>query len=408
MINGLEGIPGSGKSYEATVYHVLHALASGRMVVTNLPLLREKFMAIDPAYGALIVLKRRASPVLGTWDADRMDEDGKGSAFELFPDGHKEPVDPSVTVFGHVWDFYTTWKHPETRQGPLFVIDECHVAFPKIGTLKQVIEWFKLHRHFNVDVLLMTQSFRDADQSISRLMEMLVRCRKASFLGKPDKYIRKVHAGYRGAVISTEERPYKKQFFGLYKSHTQGNSVAESVASDVKPFLVTFKRWSWVVILIGLAFLVALIANKASSKPNIVTKTVTTTKDGIVTETVVAGAVQTPEPQAVAATPPGERNKAEIPEPYESKGFHLTGRASMGDKVIYMFSVSQNGVPVSNVTHKDLERTGYRWVGLTDCAGTLFWQEKAIPVTCDSPQVSMAAVGPSASTNGKGAPTVSN
>lgn len=395
MINGLEGIPGSGKSYEAVVYHVLHALANGRMVVTNLPLLRDKFMAIDPTYGALIVLKRRASPVIGTWDANRMDEDGKGQAFELFPDGHKEPVDPSVTVFGHVWDFHTTWKHPETGNGPLFVIDECHVAFPKIGTSKQVIEWFKLHRHFNVDVLLMTQSFRDSDQSIARLMEMLVRCRKASFLGKPDKYIRKVHAGYRGAVISTEERPYKSQFFGLYKSHTQGNSVAESVAADVKPFLVTFKRWSWAVIALGLLMVLAIIVNKVTVKPKSITKTVSITDTGTVVQTVQAPTPQAPQ---VSASSPVQSNKVEIPEPYASKGFHLTGRASMGDKVLFTFSISQNGLHVSSATHKELERAGYRWVALTDCAGTLFWQEKAIPVTCDVPQVSMAVAGPGGAT----------
>ena len=50
MINGLEGIPGSGKSYEATVYHVLAALQTGRLVITNLPLNVEVFAAIDPAY----------------------------------------------------------------------------------------------------------------------------------------------------------------------------------------------------------------------------------------------------------------------------------------------------------------------------------------------------------------------
>lgn len=393
MINGLEGIPRSGKSYEATVYHVLHALASGRMVITNLPLFRDKFMAMDPAYGALIVMKRRPSPVLGTWSANRFDDDGKGNAYELFPDGHTEPVDPTLPVFGHVWDFYTTWKHPETGQGPLFVIDECHVPFPKIGTPKEVVECFKLHGHFNVDVLLMTQNFREMCAGIASNLEMLIRVRKASFLGKPDVYVRKVHAGFRGPLISTEERPYKKQYFGLYKSHTQGNSVAESTASDVKPFLVTFKRWSWVVMALGVVIVVATIANKASTKPASTTKTVLTTSDGQVVQTLAPGSLQAPTPLP-GASAPGQTKTAEIPEPYESKGFHLTGRASMGDKVLYMFAVSQNGLPVSNVTHKELERAGYRWVALTDCAGTLFWQDKAIPVTCDVPQVSLAAAGP--------------
>jgi zona occludens toxin len=34
-------------------------------------------------------------------------------------------------------------------------------------------------------------------------------------------------------VVSVEERKYKPEFFKLYKSHTQGNSVAEAGAQDV-------------------------------------------------------------------------------------------------------------------------------------------------------------------------------
>ncbi|MHA6613038.1 zonular occludens toxin domain-containing protein [Photobacterium damselae] len=38
MINLIMGRPGGGKSYEAVVYHVLPAIQSGRMVITNLPI----------------------------------------------------------------------------------------------------------------------------------------------------------------------------------------------------------------------------------------------------------------------------------------------------------------------------------------------------------------------------------
>ena len=69
MINGLEGIPGSGKSYEATVYHVLAALQTGRLVITNLPLNVEVFAAIDPSYRSLIQIRRRPAPVLGVWSS---------------------------------------------------------------------------------------------------------------------------------------------------------------------------------------------------------------------------------------------------------------------------------------------------------------------------------------------------
>ncbi|MVT36635.1 hypothetical protein GO497_01295 [Acidovorax citrulli] len=256
MINGLEGIPGSGKSYEAVAYHVLPQLKQGRKVITNLPLLVDMFAAIDPSYANLIEIRRKPGNVLGVWDPDAVDEDGNGEAFRIV-----ENLDPDsdlvkrnlpvfsphegATVFGTVWCYYSTWKHPETGQGPLFIVDECHVPLPATGTSKEVVEWYKLHRHFNVDVLLMTQSFRDANQPIARIIGMLITCRKADVLGKKDSYIRKVKSGYRGAVISTEIRPYKPEYFKLYKSHTQGNSVAESAAGDVSPFIVKFKRFTW-------------------------------------------------------------------------------------------------------------------------------------------------------------------
>lgn len=398
MINGLEGIPGSGKSYEATVYHVLHALANGRMVITNLPLVREKFMAIDPAYGGLIQVKRRSSPILGTWDATRMDDDGHGNAFELFADGHSEQPDVAASVFGTVWDYYTIWKHRDTGQGPLFVIDECHVPLPKIGTEKAVIEWYKLHRHFNVDVLLMTQCFRDMCPPIAKLQEMMVRCRKASFLGKPDHYIRKVHAGFRGDCISTETRPYKKQYFGLYKSHTQGNAVAESLASDVQPFIVKWRRWSWLVIGAGVVMTIGVIANASTKKSKSATSQTMVVENNQVKP--AATATLPAQPSSAPALDVAQPKTESIPEPYENKGLHLTGRMTMGEKTIYTLSVSQNGLPVSNVTHKDLERAGYRFVALTDCAATLFWKEKAISVTCDVPQISQG-VGAAPPASGK-------
>jgi len=236
MITGLEGIPGSGKSYEASVFHVLQALQAGRKVITNLPLDVDRYSAIDPSYRYLLEIRTKPLPIRGTWDANR------SNAFELFADGHLENASVRVPLFGHVWDFYDTWRHPDSGLGALFVVDECHVAFPRIGTDKQVIEWFKLHRHFNCDVLLITQSFRDIDASIAPLLAVLIKVRKADILGKADHYIRKVHGGYRGGLISTEQRKYKPELFGLYRSHTQSTSSSEGKLTDVSPLVV---KWKW-------------------------------------------------------------------------------------------------------------------------------------------------------------------
>ncbi|EJL82440.1 zonula occludens toxin [Polaromonas sp. CF318] len=395
MINGLEGIPGSGKSYEAVVYHVLPALQKGRLVITNLPLLVEMFAAVNPDYRDLIELRTRTQPIRGTWDAERVDEKGNGNAFELFEDGHTEKPDVKVSLFGHVWDYWSEWKHPKTGQGPLFIIDECHVGMPKLGTDPQVVEWYKLHRHFNADVLLGTQNFRDMNSSIAGLLAILIKVRKADILGKADHYIRKTHGGYRGGVVSTEERKYKPEFFKFYKSHTQGNSVAESAAQDMAPFLVKFNRSKWAVFAVGAVAVVwAFWPQPDTPKPAVkrppaaslvqtssagqgVAKAVS---DPVGTVTAVIGKQASDQPVGIN----------EIPEPYGLKGLHVVGQITMNGKTIYVLAVSQNGVQITTVTSSELERIGYRWKALTDCAASLQWKEKVRALTCDSPQITMA------------------
>lgn len=389
MINGLEGIPGSGKSYEAVVYHVLPALQRGRLVITNLPLLVEMFAAVNPDYRNLIQLRTRTQPIRGTWDAEAVDDQSNGEAFKLFEDGHTEKPDPSVSVFGGVWEYYSEWKHPQTGQGPLFIIDECHVAMPSIGTDPQVVEWYKLHRHFNADVLLGTQSFRDMNQPIARLMAILIKVRKADILGKADHYIRKTHGGYRGGVVSTEERKYKPEFFKFYKSHTQGNSVAEAGAQDVAPFIVKFNRFKWGVLALSAVAIVWAFWPEAEKPKSTVKRSpaaqaapvvVKAMAEPVQTVTEVIGKHATDQPTATN----------EMPEPYGLKGLHVVGRMTMRGKTVYVVTVSQNGMPVTTVTSLELEEIGYKWKALTDCAASVQWKEKVRALTCDSPQITMA------------------
>ncbi|MGA0569832.1 zonular occludens toxin domain-containing protein [Variovorax sp. VNK109] len=420
MINGLQGIPGSGKSYESVAFHVLMALKQGRKVITNLPLILEQFGAINPDWLDLIELRWKAQPVRGTWDAERINENtGEGDAFELFEDRHTEQPPEGTRRFGHVWDFYTEWKHPKTGRGPLFIIDECHVPFPKLGTNKQVVEWFKLHRHFNVDVLLMTQNFRDMDQEIAGLIAILVKCRKADVLGKPDHYIRNVHSGYRGALISSEERKYKPEYFGLYKSHTQGNSVGEAEATDVKPFMVKFNRfkWGWIafsVVVTIWAFWPAgdkkkpkpLPAKMAAADAPWQEKLPPDHPARINWELEKAGKLPKWDAEAEAAKyaaqhkdqlsdPSGQASDmqpvatGEMPEPFTSKGIHLTGRMTMKGRTVYTFAISHSAVYVNTVTSLELESMGYRWAPLTDCAGALAWRGKVRAVICDSPRATV-------------------
>lgn len=395
MINGLEGIPGSGKSYEAVTFHVLHALASGRKVITNLPLQVAEFEKISTTYRDLIELRHKSSPILGTWDPARVDEHGNGEAFQLLTGVPIQKSGVDNGVFGSVWDYFTTWKHPTTGQGPLFVIDECHTSMPKIGIDMQVVEWFKLHRHFNCDVLLATQNFRDVNQPIANLLAMLVKVRSADVLsGKKDSYIRKVHAGFRGAVISTEIRKYQVEFFALYKSHSQGNSVAESTASDVSPMLVKFKRFSRVFYLVTAVYCVWAAYRWFQPKQGQVAQPVAMlATPGVASKTDIAKSTN----QLAAAPIDAQKMQPmaldEIPEPYASKGLHLTGRMELGKRILYTFAVSNANTRLGQITSDDLKKIGYVWQPLTDCSGTLRWKGNAKAITCDAPAVAEGSTG---------------
>jgi zona occludens toxin len=383
MFNGLEGIPGSGKSYEAVVYHVLESLKAGRKVITNLPLNVDLFAAIDAAYPALIEIRRKPRPVLGTWDASRVDDKGNGNAFELFADAKEIQSGVEVDTFGHVWDFYDTWRHADGR-GALFIVDECHVPFPAVGTDKQVVEWSKLHRHFNQDVLCMTQSFRDMNQPMARLIAMLIKVRKADILGKKNSYVRKVYSGYRGAVISTDIRPYLPQYFPLYKSHTQGNSVAESSASDVAPFLVKFKRFQWAFTVISILICAWAFWPESKPKPVFHESVQRQLKDNAARPPAAPGA---PLPLSAASAavvkPPPE---PEIdPEPLREKLIHITGWIKSKTRSLHTFAVSSGGARIFDISQIDLQASGYAWKPLGECMGYLTYKAIVRTVTCDPP-----------------------
>ncbi|MEQ6436722.1 zonular occludens toxin domain-containing protein [Comamonas sp. w2-DMI] len=406
MINGLEGIPGSGKSYEAVAYHVLPALKSGRKVITNLPLNIDQLAAIDPSYRDLVEVRTRPAPRIGDWNAANIAEQ---DAFQLWTDGREpEPQPENVFAFGTVWDFYSTWRGAK-GEGPLFVVDECHVCFPKLGTPESVVQWFKLHRHFNAEVLLMTQSFRDINQPIAQLIATLIKCRKADILGNKGSYIRKVHAGYRGAVIQTDEREYKKQYFGLYRSNTQSSGSAESGVTDVSPLIVKFNRFKWAWLALSLVVLLWAFWPKADrdvwgrkkvvpSPP--VQPRVMGPAPGASVATVAPVSAPAPAPAAAApaqsdqaadkspasASSSGQADAAaQVKDPLFGKQLHVVGDLSKKGKSLVMFVVSDGARRMFEISSDDLQDAGYTVKRLATCMVTVKFEGTVRPVTCDAP-----------------------
>lgn len=419
MINLMLGVPGSGKSYELVVYQILPALRAGRMVITNLPLNVEAFASVDPEFPALIQLRSTAQLVRGDFDADPASR-GRADMFNVAGDpGDWRPH--SGRCYSNVWDYYTTWKHPESGIGPLFVIDEAHLSLPKIGTSREVSEWFSKHRHFNVDVVLATQSHNKMDVDIRDSVQSVVRVRKALALGKDGVYFRRVLDGVRGATIEETERRYKPQFFKLYRSHTQGNSVSEVMLDDVTPFYVKFRRATWAVLALALVGLLvtipALVSDWRSNtvRPQVAKAITTPSKPSAAMSPAVpgqlpawaidAGAIALPV-RAVASAPVAAPVVLPdlTPEPFQHKGLHLVGRVvgrrADGSRLdMYMIALSMNGAVVSTVSSVDVASMGYKWTAFTDCAGVLDWRGKQRAVTCDQAQIGISVGGsPSSAT----------
>ena len=85
-------------------------------------------------------------------------------------------VDGKMTDYGNmerpfskVEHYQDEWRN-EQGQGPLYVVDEAHLSLGR-QTNTQILEWYSLHRHYGVDVVLMTQNLRKLNRDIKDMVE---------------------------------------------------------------------------------------------------------------------------------------------------------------------------------------------------------------------------------------------
>lgn len=382
MINLLLGPPGAGKSYEATVYHILPALARGRKVITNLPLNIEALAAVDASYPALVEIREKtiaqepvAAPTVYA---------GRGDSAYV-----QRPPEWSNRAFANPEDFADTWRHPEGF-GPLYVVDECHFCFPAGRTHRGVEEWFSMHRHYNADVLLITQSAGKISRPIVDLVQVCYKVRKAVALGQNDSYIRKVLDGVKGAVVAEDVRKYKPQMFQLWRSHTQGVAAPEVNAVDVSSIVDRFKRFSrfyWVVVIVACvyAFWPAGDKKAAQAKPkaSFHAAPYAEAKNSAVppSDALANAAPVLEEAPDIPTGPP------DVPEPFAGKGLHLTGMLKMSGRIVYTFAISSGAQRIGSTDSAELAQVGYTFEPVTACVGSLRWKNTIRGITCDAPAV---------------------
>jgi zona occludens toxin len=224
MISCLFGKPGSGKSFEAVAYHLLPALQRGRLVITNLPVNLDQLAEDLPD---AIDLVQRVEGV-----------------FVFEGEGERRKQVSRKRPFADIGDYASEWKHPELGVGPLYIIDECHFCYPLAGAseeekrfLRDVSEWYSMHRHRNIDVVLVTQHYGKVYKHVRDMVEVWIGLRNNRNLGLSWSYRRfagddprGIHKEGRGEV-----RKYNKRIFSYYQSYTLGGKGKELGPQDVKP-----------------------------------------------------------------------------------------------------------------------------------------------------------------------------
>jgi len=196
MIIVHEGLPGSGKSYEAAVNQIIPALLKGRKVFAYIEgLNHQKFAEVT------------------SLSLERVNE--------LLVPLTKEQV---PTIYAHV------------QNDSLVIIDELQDFFPshKKQLTPEITEFVTQHRHRGIDIVAMGQSHKDFSVLWKRRIDMLISFMKRDALGMPTSYtwVTKKLQGERFIKIRSGSGKYDPKYFGLYASHNDGVEAIDIHTDD--------------------------------------------------------------------------------------------------------------------------------------------------------------------------------
>ncbi len=224
MIICYEGTPGSGKSYDA-VRKVLDNLKLGRTVYTNIDGLDD-------------VLKREFIKLY-----TGLDDYDLGTRLVCFDSRE-------------VFDIY-----PKVKGGSLLVIDEAHKWFNARNWQKpeniSFANYCSEHRHYGIDILLITQDINKLDSQVRSNIEWTYRYKKINFVGRLISNSYLCHAFQEdgsGKPLKTIRRQYEKRVFQCYKSYVAKDMKEQGIQKNTN-ILFHPIFYALPVLLIGFVYL---------------------------------------------------------------------------------------------------------------------------------------------------------
>lgn len=184
MIIYHEGLPRSGKSYEAVVRRIIPALQNGRAVDAYIEGLDHEKIA--PLAGISVEVCRELLRVLGVDEAPRVAELARDNA---------------LIVLDEVQDYW----------GNRVKLDEATTRFAT------------QHGHRGIDIVLLGQDLRDVHALFRRRVELKLCFLKLSGVGQENRYSVTTYrhkGGDKFDQVGVSFCKYESKYFGTYKSHT--------------------------------------------------------------------------------------------------------------------------------------------------------------------------------------------
>lgn len=233
MIIFHEGLPRSGKSYEAVVNQVIPALKKGRQVFAYVEgLNHEKFAEVTGIPLGEMIGKTENIPVSSAEYA-QLPEELKRSVIKA-NSGWFRPVFTGLLHQIELEQVKTISKY--VANDSLVVIDEAQDHWPSgVKSLDADITTFVTqHGHRGIDIIIMGQDNRDCHALWKRRIDQLFAFVKQDAIGRPSKYTWTSYKQNKGKFIklNSGQGEYEERYFGLYKSHTDGTTNKDTKLDD--------------------------------------------------------------------------------------------------------------------------------------------------------------------------------
>jgi zona occludens toxin len=190
MIEMLEGVPGSGKSYYAVSERLLKWVRAGRRV----------YVYVDGFY------------------LDRL---------ALFEGVELAVLEQQITIWNSGEDVKAGLLHVEP--GSAVLIDEVQTIFrSRDKTDPELLRWLETHRHRGIDLVLMCQQYGQVTLGVNRLVEATTKFRRLDRFGLKNRYQASVRSNPEELeVIRMFTGKYEPELYAYYSSYSSA-AIRES------------------------------------------------------------------------------------------------------------------------------------------------------------------------------------